>query len=519
MYPMNFKFHNNIIASFILLALLNACSNPPTETTQPEPHRPQFHFTPEANWMNDPNGMVYHQGEYHLFYQYYPDSTVWGPMHWGHAISKDLVHWEHLPIALYPDSLGYIFSGSCVVDVNNTAGFQSGNESAMVAIFTYHDKNNLQTQAIAYSNDRGRTWTKYENNPVIKNPGEKDFRDPKVFWHKESKHWIMSLAVGNRIQFYRSENLKDWELASEFGANVGSHGGVWECPDLFPLTVEGSEEIKWVLLVSINPGSPNGGSGTQYFIGNFNGKTFVNDNDSTLSCWIDYGRDNYACVTWSNAPDNRTLFLGWMSNWDYAQVVPTETWRSAMTLPRILSLRNTVSGIRLISNPVKELEQLRGTKTSIDFSEAKNHSGLLEILLSIDLQETTATDFGIALSNTKNESVKIGFNKTTNQYYIDRTHAGKRDFSEGFARIHYAPRIDSDSTLSIQLFIDRASVELFADSGSACMTDIFFPNEDFKILRLYKDGEEVKLLSGEMYELKSIWEWVKSNHIAKLSFD
>jgi fructan beta-fructosidase len=500
---MSFKTNISIL-SILTLGMLVTCTRSHQESNEQEPHRPQFHFTPAANWMNDPNGMVYYQGEYHLFYQYYPDSTVWGPMHWGHAISKDLVHWEHLPIALYPDSLGYIFSGSCVVDHNNS-GFQTGEENPLVSIFTYHDKNNLQTQAIAYSNDRGRSWKKYENNPVIKNPGEKDFRDPKVFWYPELESWIMSLAVGNRIQFYRSENLKDWELASEFGANDGSHGGVWECPDLFPLKVEGSEETKWVLLVSINPGSPNGGSGTQYFIGNFDGKIFTNDNDSTLSCWIDYGRDNYAGVTWSNAPDNRTLFLGWMSNWDYAQVVPTETWRSAMTIPRELTLRNTSDGIRLISNPVKELEQLRGTKTTLDFSEAKSHSGLMEVLLSVDLKETTATDFGIELSNSKNESLRIGFNKTTNQYYIDRTKSGKLDFSANFAGIHNAPRIGTDNTLTMQLFIDLASVELFADNGSVCITDIFFPNEDFKILKLYKNEGEVKLLSGETYELKPIW--------------
>ncbi len=500
---MKIKSHFTIL-SVLSLAMLFACSRPQQESGNLEPHRLQFHFTPAANWMNDPNGMVYYQGEYHLFYQYYPDSTVWGPMHWGHAITKDLIHWEYQPIALYPDSLGYIFSGSCVVDHNNS-GFQTGEENPLVSIFTYHDKNNLQAQAIAYSNDRGRNWAKYEGNPVIKNPGEKDFRDPKVFWYPELESWIMSLAVGNRVQFYRSENLKDWELDSEFGANAGSHGGVWECPDLFPLKVEGSEEIKWVLLVSINPGSPNGGSGTQYFIGNFDGKTFTNDNDSNLICWIDYGRDNYAGVTWSNAPDDRILFLGWMSNWAYAQAVPTETWRSAMTIPRELSLRNTTDGIRLISNPVKELEQLRGDKTTLDFSKAVNHSGVLEVLVSFDLKETTATDFGVELFNSKNESLRIGFNKASNQFYIDRNKTGKLDFSPGFAGIHYAPRIATDSILIMQLFIDIASAELFADTGSTCMTDIFFPNEDFKNIKLYKNDGEVKLLNSEMYELKSIW--------------
>lgn len=372
---MKFLPHLIRVSMFVLVVQV-ACTRLEREVGDAEAHRLQFHFAPAANWMNDPNGMVYSEGEYHLFYQYYPDSTVWGPMHWGHAVSNDMVQWEQLPVALYPDSLGYIFSGSCVVDADNTAGFKTGNENPLVSIFTYHHpKSNLQTQGIAYSNDRGRTWTKYEHNPVLKNPGEKDFRDPKVFWHPESKQWIMSLAVGNRIQFYRSANLKEWELGGEFGATHGSHGGVWECPDLFPLKVEGSEETKWVLLVSINPGAPQGGSGTQYFIGNFDGNTFTNENDSTLTCWIDLGSDNYAGVTWSHTPDKRTLFLGWMSNWNYAQVVPTKTWRSAMTVPRELSLQQTDKGIRLASQPVKELEQLRTTKTTLDASKTIEHTG------------------------------------------------------------------------------------------------------------------------------------------------
>src|SRR5688572_327195 len=239
-----------------------------------EPYRPQLHFTPEAKWMNDPNGMVYHNGEYHLFYQYYPDSTVWGPMHWGHAVSKDLAHWEHLPIALYPDSLGYIFSGSAVVDNGNTTGFGTADKPALVAVYTYHDAKkekagriDYQTQGIAYSVDDGRTWKKYEKNPVLKNPGIKDFRDPNVFWHEASKKWVMILAVLDHVEMYNSSDLKSWTKLSEFGKDFGAHGGVWECPDLFPLTIEGESKEKWVMLVSINPGGPNVGSATQYFIG------------------------------------------------------------------------------------------------------------------------------------------------------------------------------------------------------------------------------------------------------------
>ncbi|MBX2970023.1 MAG: glycoside hydrolase family 32 protein [Cyclobacteriaceae bacterium] len=496
-----------LLQNLFLIALLTtviSCSKKEPETaTIIEPHRPQFHFSPPAKWMNDPNGMVYYNGEYHLFYQHYPDSTMWGPMHWGHAVSKDLIHWEHLPIALYPDSLGYIFSGSAVVDANNTAGFQSGNEKPLVAIFTY-DKQGYETQAIAFSNDKGHTWTKYENNPVIKNPGEKDFRDPKVFWHVESEHWIMSLAVANRIQFFRSKNLKDWELTGEFGREHGNHGGVWECPDLFQLPVTGTTETRWVLLVSINPGSPNGGSGTQYFIGNFDGKTFTSEHGPSTERFIDYGRDNYAGVTWGNAPDGRTIFLGWMSNWNYAQVVPTETWRSAMTLPRDLSLHNTSAGIRLVSTPSKEVEQLRTERKDITVDQPFIHTGLAEVKVEFDLNETAAKDFGIELFNSKNENIRIGYDRESNWFYIDRTNPGKKEFSTDFVGIQYAPRFSDSHILTLHIFVDVASVELFADGGVSCMTAIFFPTEDFTQLKIYGDGE-VKLLSTEAYELKSIW--------------
>jgi len=325
------------------------------ENLDEEFYRPNYHFTPKANWMNDPNGMFYLNGTYHLYFQHYPDDNVWGPMHWGHATSKDLIQWKEQPIALYPDELGLIFSGSAVVDKENTSGFGKDGIAPVVAIYTYHNMDgekagdiDFQTQGIAYSLDEGMTWTKYSDNPVIKNPGIKDFRDPKVIWDNQTNKWIMSLAAGNKIMFYSSANLIDWTLESEFGADKGEHGGVWECPDLFPMKLEGSETTKWVLLVSINPSGPNGGSATQYFIGDFDGHNFVLDKDfekqlqQKNSIWLDYGRDNYAGVTWSNIPesDGRHLFIGWMSNWDYARDVPTYKWRSTMTIARELKLKN-----------------------------------------------------------------------------------------------------------------------------------------------------------------------------------
>lgn len=309
--------------------------------------------------------MVFYEDEYHLFYQYYPDSTVWGPMHWGHAVSSNMVNWEHLPVALFPDSLGYIFSGSAVVDWNNSSGFGTAENSPLIAIYTYHNteraqlgKNDFQYQAIAYSLDRGRSWTKYQKNPVLPNPGIRDFRDPKVNWNKEIQKWVMVLAANDRVKFYSSENLKEWVFESDFGMEIGAHGGVWEWPDLFQINKEGSNQMEWVLLVSINSGGPNGGSATQYFVGDFDGKEFKTNQTETL--WLDYGRDNYAGVAWSDIPeeDGRKLFLGWMNNWSYAQLVPTIEWRGAMTLPRELILKNTDHGYRIYSLPVKELEQL-----------------------------------------------------------------------------------------------------------------------------------------------------------------
>ena len=311
-----------------------------------ELYRPQFHFTPEKNWMNDHNGLVFFEGEYHLFYQYNPFGINWGHMSWGHAVSEDLVHWDHLPVALNEEDGIMIFSGSAVVDWKNKSRFGRNGQPPLVAIYTGHRSSNQnQSQCIAYSNYEGRSWTKYKGNPVLQNPGTKDFRDPKVIWYEETNKWIMSLAVGNYVNFYSSPDLKKWEFESEFGSGEGAHGGVWECPDLFPLRINGENTQKWVLLVSMNPGGPNGGSATQYFVGDFNGHKFTNELKQIR--WIDYGKDNYAGVTWSDIPDEdgRRIFIGWMNNWQYAQTVPTNPWRSSQTIPRELELKTYSEGI------------------------------------------------------------------------------------------------------------------------------------------------------------------------------
>ncbi|GAB2644051.1 hypothetical protein GCM10027035_42820 [Emticicia sediminis] len=508
---------NNILALALLFCLACEQKKESTKNYYQEQHRPQFHFTPEKGWMNDPNGLVFYDGEYHLFYQHYPDSTVWGPMHWGHAISKDLVSWKHQPIALYPDSLGYIFSGSIVVDENNTTGFQTGKEKPLVAIFTYHDmvkekagRNDRESQGIAYSLDKGRTWTKYEKNPVIPNKGDTDFRDPKVFWHEATKNWIMPLAVGKKLEIFTSPNLKNWQKASEFGTKESVNDGVWECPDLISLKTEDGSE-KWVLIQNIGRGAVNGGSGMQYFVGNFDGKTFTNDNSPETKLWLDYGADNYAGVSWFNAPNNARIYIGWMSNWDdYANLVPTSTWRSGMTVPRKLSLIKTSEGFRLAQMPVSQLESLRLSSTNIpkqtisNLTSIENKSVLNELDLTFDLAASTATEMGIVLSNSKNEKLIFGYDKITKQVFIDRTNAGKSDFSTKFAKKHTAPFNDV-KVLKIKALIDNASMEVFVNDGSVALTDLFFPNEDFTKIELYSKGGKAELTSGALSPLKSIW--------------
>ncbi|MFK7933370.1 MAG: glycoside hydrolase family 32 protein [Saprospiraceae bacterium] len=499
-----------------------------------EQHRLQFHFSPDSMWMNDPNGMVYYEGEYHLFYQHYPDSNVWGPMHWGHAVSEDLVHWQHLPIGLYPDSLGLIFSGSAVVDWNNTSGFGKDGTPPLIAIFTHHlmagekgGRNDFQYQSIAYSNDKGRTWTTYEGNPVIPNTEKiRDFRDPKVIWDAENEQWLMVFAVQNRVRFYASADLKQWDLLSEFGEKIGAHGGVWECPDFFPMTDQATDETKWVLLSSINPGSYNGGSGTQYFVGDWDGKTFTLDAkfiekmnaQRDKAVWLDYGRDNYAGVTWSDIDrkDGRRIFMGWMSNWDYAQIVPTTHWRSAMTIARTLELTsNTPNGYTVISQAVNEMEKIRGLLTELQPFDLQDSTRVLteelafspatsEVILEMKMTEDAMAYF--ILTNAKGEEYYVGYNAAANEFFSDRQAAGKQDFSEKFAADnHTAPRNSTNETIKMHLFFDTASAEIFADDGTVVMTDIFFPNEDFNQLKIEVIDGKVEVERLDVYELKSIW--------------
>ncbi len=478
-----------------------------------EKFRPQYHFSPPEKWMNDPNGLVYHNGIYHLFYQFYPEDIVWGPMHWGHATSKDLIHWEHKPIALYPDEIGDIFSGSAVVDVDNTSGFGSKENPALVAIFTYHlmagekaGRKDFQTQGIAYSLDNGDTWVKYENNPVIGNDGIKDFRDPKVMWHAESSQWILTLVAGDHAKFYGSPNLKDWKLLSEFGKEQGAHGGVWECPDLFKLKVEGTDEEKWVLLVSINPGAPNGGSGTQYFVGDFDGETFRSDQKEHK--WIDTGRDNYAGVTYNNTPTNERIFIGWMSNWDYAMKTPTEVWRSSMTLPRTMSLHKNKEDFFLKNYPVAAIDQIASEKVpSTMISLEEPYVFKTENLNKTELvfQTNLSAPLNISFSNKGGEHFSFEMNPATKELLFDRTQAGLSNFEERFAgTVQKAAYETGDREVEVRLFLDASSVEVFVDKGTYVFTNQLFPQNPYTELQI--SGEkDARLNNFRINQLKSIW--------------
>lgn len=487
---------------------LSSCSDDDTDsfyvdnnTYYDELYRPMIHFTPEKFWMNDPNGMVYLDGEYHFFYQHNAQASKWGSLNWGHAVSTDLLHWEHLPVALSPDKNGDIFSGSAVIDKNNTAGF---GENAMIAIFT--SNGDRQRQSIAYSTDKGRTFTMYENNPVLKDDNIVDFRDPKVFWYEAGNCWIMSLATGQTITFYSSPDLKSWTYLSKFGEGIGAHGGVWECPDLFPLTYNGQQ--KWVLLVSINPGGPGGGSATQYFTGSFDGRTFTAD-DSPYPLWVDYGKDNYAGVTWNNVPeaDGRRLFIGWMSNWQYAEAVPTMTWRSGATLPRELSLQAHPEGHPvLVSKVVKEIESISGDW----YDAAKNNNTYRLIdesspyLLEITLDMPADGICSFTLENEQGESYKLTVNNRDGRLYTDRTQSGQTGFSPDFGCVLESP-LNATGSLKISVYVDYMSVETLVNDGISQQTNIVFPQTIYNRLVVNSDSS-VQPSAVKVRKIQSVWQ-------------
>lgn len=417
--------------------------------------RPRFHFAPARNWMNDPNGLIFYKGKYHLFFQYNPESDQWGNMSWGHATSKDLMHWDEHPVAIPYTDTDAIFSGSAVVDYFNTSGFGSLENPAMVAIFTDHKHDGShQSQSLAYSVDEGMTWTRYEANPVL-DLEMKDFRDPKVLWNTVNEAWVMSVVKPQEftVAFYQSRDLKSWELLSEF-TNKNGTDGVWECPDLFPLAVDNDpNQIKWVLFISVNPGGVTGGSGTHYFIGDWNGKEFTADTLTTR--WLDYGRDNYAGVTFNDAPDNRCIYLGWMNNWEYAKEIPANPSRGSMTIPRELSLVTIDGQITLMQNPVKEIATSSLTNSTFVITPG-------------------ATATGIRFTRIDGAIFEIGYDNNRKEIYIDRTGAW---FDIPSTAKHAAPFDANGRSFEIRVIFDIGSVELFVDGGRLSITDLLLPSE------------------------------------------
>ena len=474
------------------------------DTANTEKFRPAYHHTPAYGWMNDPNGMFYKDGVYHLYFQHNPYGSTWGNMNWGHSYSTDLVHWTYAGDAITPDAWGTVFSGSAVVDKDNSAGF---GRNAIVAFYTSAKPTpwgDAQMQSIAYSTDDGKTFEKYPGNPVITST-EKDFRDPHVFRHEATGRWIMILAAGQEMRIYSSANLKDWTYESSFGKEYGSHAGVWECPDLFELPVEGTSEKKWVLVCNINPGGPFGGSATQYFTGTFDGHKFTCDTKPEVTKWMDYGKDHYAAVSFDNAPDGRRVMIAWMSNWQYANQVPTVQFRSANAIARDVYLFRDKGVDYVGSRPVAEMTAMRGdavvskkaTLGELSVKKMfKTPSGAYEIDLAMAPQDGATVK--LMLSNQKGEYVTVVYDGNMGTLSFDRRQGGDNKFSELFPAVTTAP-VHGKLT-SLRVFVDKSSVEVFGNDGRAVMTNLVFPSEPYNSLTLGSD-KKTAVSSLKVYPL------------------
>lgn len=500
------------------------------DTSNTDRYRPVYHHTPVYGWMNDANGLVYKDGEYHLYFQYNPYGSMWGNMHWGHSVSKDLVHWEHLSPAIARDTLGHIFSGSSIVDHNNSAGY---GKDAMIAFYTSASDEHGQIQCMAYSTDNGRTYTKYEKNPILTPfDGLKDFRDPKVFWYEPAQKWYMIVSADKEMRFYSSANLKDWEYQSGFGKGYGVQPNQFECPDFIQLPVDGDKNhMKWVMIVNINPGCPFGGSATEYFVGDFDGKEFKCDTKPEVSKWLDFGKDHYATVCFSNTGD-RTIAVPWMSNWQYANITPIRQYRGANALPRELSLYTQNGEIYLAANAVKETEALRKETRNIDPFTVKDETCLDGLLtdnqgafeLEMDITPNHAQTIGFDLLNSKGEKVKIYLDLASGKVVMDRTESGLTDFGfeakphekenhdrrktesvnyiNDFALGTWAPlSLCQGKTYHLQLFVDVCSAELFIDGGRIAMTNLIFPTETYNTLRFYSKGGSADIANFRIHRL------------------
>lgn len=475
--------------------------------------RPAIHYTAKNTWLNDPNGLVYHEGIYHLYYQNNPFGNVWGNMSWGHATSVDLVNWDEQPVAILCDAEEDIFSGSIVIDQYNTSGLGDGHVAPLVAIYTsaYKDsstRRGTQAQSLAWSSDGGYTWTKHQGNPVLER-NSADFRDPKVFRYNgpPGSYWVMVAVEANehKVVIYSSDNLRDWHYLSSFGP-ANATGGVWECPDLFPLPLDGDEEqTKWILTVNLNPGGPNSGSGGQYFIGHFDGVAFtsettVTDGSSQTAeldayLWLDWGRDYYAAVSFNNAPDGRRLMVGWMNNWQYGAAIPTWPWRSSMSLVREMSLVTDQGQPRLSQRVADEyrtgnpLSVNTWSDLAIDEGMRHLHTGAPVEIIKVTFIPESAEEFGLIIRGNGTDGTRIGIRPSENRLIMDRTSSGNTEFHDAFASTDTAPlKPASDGSYTLTLFIDHCSVEVFAQNGQVTMTGLIFPGPDSTRLSLYAEG-------------------------------
>jgi fructan beta-fructosidase len=496
-----------------------------TEADYRERYRPQYHFTPRIHWMNDPNGLVYFNGEYHLFYQYNPFASRWGYMSWGHAVSTDMLHWEHRPVAIPygKEQEEGIFSGSAVVDHENTSGFGDGSMPPLVAVYTSHytrdDGSTWQAQSLAYSTDGGITFTKYVENPVLEFD-DPDFRDPNVSWIEEMGRWLMVVALPTqrKVQFYASDNLIDWDFLSDFGP-AGATGGIWECPDMFKLPVDGDpDNLRWVLHVDLNPGSVAGGSGSQYFVGEWNGTHFIPESPAAGEepLWVDYGTDFYAAITWNNIPaeDGRRLWVGWSNNWSYANEIPTSPWRSMQSIPRSLHLETIDNEIRLIQQPVRELETLRSSHIQLSNISIQDERLTLDEFgvqgsayeLLLQAEPANAETFGIKVRTGENEETVIIYNIVNGKLKLDRTRSGDTEFSERFSGSYEAPVSLEDGKLRLHLLVDWSSVELFVNDGKTVLTTRIFPDPESTGIVLFSEGGDVVVNQLDFWELATVWD-------------
>lgn len=477
------------------------------DTSNREKYRPAYHHTPLYGWMNDPNGMFFKDGTWHLYFQHNPYGSKWQNMTWGHSTSTDLVHWTAQPNAIEPNGLGTVFSGSAVVDSDNTAGFGS---DAVVALYTSAGAS--QVQSLAHSTDDGSTFDIYASNPVIAT--EQEARDPKAFRNPDTGRWnlILASAPAREMLIYSSDDLRSWTLESSFGAGYGSHEGVWECPDLVRLPVRGTDTFKWVLICNIGSGGPSGGSATQYFVGDFDGRRFTCDTPAEQTLWMDYGKDHYAAVTWADAPDNRCTSIAWMSNWEYANDVPTMQFRSANTLPRDLDLFRAPDGtLRLGVTPSPEVETLRGTAENygpatiatktVSYALPATNDGICEI--ELELNARSAQKVNIALCNDKGEEVAMTYDFAAGTLSMDRTRSGAADFSDRFPAVTVAPTLNDNGRYTLRLFIDRCSVEAFDGEGRFAMTNLLFPTAPYSSLRLSAEGGKARMTALRIYPLET----------------